>query len=531
MSGCAGSDFRRWLDLGLLWLAVLVTALLTRPLLPVDETRYLAVAWEMWQRGDFLVPHLNGEPYAHKPPLLFWLIHAGWALFGVSETWGRLVAPVVSLASLFLAARLARALWPDAGASVAIPWLLFGTLVWTGFFTLTQFDMLLVFCVLLGALGLWQAAAGRTRGWLWLTLALGLGLLAKGPVILLHLLPLALAAPLWAARPARGWAGWYGRIGLGLLGGAAMVLAWAIPAAIAGGPEYREAIFWGQTANRVVDSFAHRQPFWWYLPVFPLMLLPWLAWPRLWAPVLDGAQRRTQPLRFLGVSLLLVLAGFSLVSGKQVKYLLPLLPAALLLAALGWSRLPARPARAWPAVALLLVTGVALLLLPRLGHAPWMGDVDGRWGVIALALAVALAWLPIGAWSRLRVVTAASALAVVLLHLAVVRVAAPAYDLAPLSREIARLQAAGVPLAHVGKYHGQFHFLGRLTRPIAVVPEWEALDWARAHPEGYLVLQFSHWQGLRPEDLAWLQDYRGDADDLALVAARALLAADAAASR
>src|SRR6218665_1598985 len=47
-------------------------ALCVRGPLPVDETRYLAVAWEMWDRGSFLLPLLNGEPYAHKPPLLFW---------------------------------------------------------------------------------------------------------------------------------------------------------------------------------------------------------------------------------------------------------------------------------------------------------------------------------------------------------------------------------------------------------------------------------------------------------------------------
>ena len=58
-----------------------------RPLWPVDETRYASVAWEMWLRGDFLVPHINGEPYSHKPPLLFWLIQAGWALFGVNDWW------------------------------------------------------------------------------------------------------------------------------------------------------------------------------------------------------------------------------------------------------------------------------------------------------------------------------------------------------------------------------------------------------------------------------------------------------------
>ena len=58
-----------------LWVLVMAAAISTRPPLPVDETRYLAVAWEMWQGGNYLVPHLNFEPYSHKPPLLFWLIN------------------------------------------------------------------------------------------------------------------------------------------------------------------------------------------------------------------------------------------------------------------------------------------------------------------------------------------------------------------------------------------------------------------------------------------------------------------------
>ena len=58
-----------------LWIVMVATAIGFRPLLPVDETRYLAVAWEMWRDGNFLVPHLNGETYSHKPPLLFWLMH------------------------------------------------------------------------------------------------------------------------------------------------------------------------------------------------------------------------------------------------------------------------------------------------------------------------------------------------------------------------------------------------------------------------------------------------------------------------
>src|ERR1041384_413331 len=58
------------------WALVVGAALAFRPLLPVDETRYAAVGWEMWLRRDLLVPHLNGVPYSDKPPLLFWLFQA-----------------------------------------------------------------------------------------------------------------------------------------------------------------------------------------------------------------------------------------------------------------------------------------------------------------------------------------------------------------------------------------------------------------------------------------------------------------------
>src|SRR6185295_18388622 len=102
-----------WLPVVSGWALLAGLSLSLRPLLPVDETRYASVAWEMWNRGDFLVPHLNGVPYSDKPPLLFWLFHLGWRLFGVDEWWPRLVPALCSLANLFLTAALARRLWPD----------------------------------------------------------------------------------------------------------------------------------------------------------------------------------------------------------------------------------------------------------------------------------------------------------------------------------------------------------------------------------------------------------------------------------
>ena len=59
----------------LLFALTALTLILLRPLMPVDETRYLAAAWEMHVGGSPWVPHLNGAIYGHKPPLLFWLIN------------------------------------------------------------------------------------------------------------------------------------------------------------------------------------------------------------------------------------------------------------------------------------------------------------------------------------------------------------------------------------------------------------------------------------------------------------------------
>ena len=268
--------------LSLILLAVLTTvALLTRTLVPIDETRYVSAAWEMWLRGDFLVPFKNGEPYSHKPPFMFWMFHAGWALFGVNDWWPRLVSPLFSAGSLLLTCLLARRLWPQhAGLGGRAALILVSALLWIIFSTSVMFDVMLAFWVLVGMHGILMAADGERRGFAMLGIAIGLGVLTKGPVILLNLLPVTVLA--WWWQPGLQWKRWLGGVVLAVLLGAAIALAWALPAGLSGGEAYRNAIFWGQTADRMVDSFAHRRPFWWYLPLLPLMLFPWFVWPGFW---------------------------------------------------------------------------------------------------------------------------------------------------------------------------------------------------------------------------------------------------------
>lgn len=149
------------------WLLLLLATLWVRPVLPVDETRYIGAAWEMWLRGDWLVPHLNGEPYHHKPPLLFWLIHLMWALFGVQEWAARLVPALVGLGAAWLATVLARRLWPEERTVPTVAaWVLFSGLLWTLFVTVLMFDLLVALCAELALLGVLTAWRGQARaGW------------------------------------------------------------------------------------------------------------------------------------------------------------------------------------------------------------------------------------------------------------------------------------------------------------------------------------------------------------------------------
>jgi len=149
-----------------LWLFLVTTAFLCRPLMPIDETRYVSVAWDMWQSKSFLIPHLSGVPYSHKPPLFFYLIHLGWFIFGVNEWSARPPGPatVAVRTSYFQACSFCPA--------VAMP-------LWTVMTTLTMFDLLLTFFTLLGAEGFLLAGRGkRLTGWGLVAIAIGGGLLA-----------------------------------------------------------------------------------------------------------------------------------------------------------------------------------------------------------------------------------------------------------------------------------------------------------------------------------------------------------------
>src|SRR5262249_40652400 len=69
----------------LLVAGVLFCTRLSCPLLEPEETRSAEIPRQMLLEGRFAEPVWHGEPYFHKPPLLYWLVMASYSLFGIHD--------------------------------------------------------------------------------------------------------------------------------------------------------------------------------------------------------------------------------------------------------------------------------------------------------------------------------------------------------------------------------------------------------------------------------------------------------------
>lgn len=489
--------------------ALMLSGLLLRPLFPIDETRYVSVAWEMWLNGDFFVPTKNFAIYSHKPPLLFWLINLVWAMTGVTEFAARLIGPACGVASVALTGMLARRLWPDddiAGRRAMLA--LSGMSFFAVFAGLTMFDALLAACVVAAMIALLNAACtGKHLWWGVLGVCLGAGVLAKGPVMLFHVVPAALAVPFWFRFNESSRALPFRRVligvGLALLVAAALVSMWLIPALVKGGPDYREAVLWGQTAGRVVQSFAHARPWWFYAACLPGILFPWIWLPSLWRSVRCADWRET------GLRLALVWGGsafilFSLTSGKQVHYLVPELPAVALIV----GRLLRRPkagdlklALLIPAIFVFVLLALVFDLVPETRIGPLL---EPQFALLPSAFAlVVVCWV---AWRHSGLVGSAM-LGMGLMLVANLIIGTTQlrtiYNADPIASIIAPAENDGI--AFLGGYDAQFNFAGRLTRPVAELKRAEAPSkWMAAHPTGLLVGELNRGpEGWPPQETIW----------------------------
>jgi hypothetical protein len=519
----SGSPYAPALFAGIVCFALYLAGSLTRPILPIDETRYLTVAWEMFSHHEWILPTLNGDSYHHKPPLLFWLIMSVWSLFGVSQGAAMVVPYLIGFAVITLSARLAGRLAPDRPDLPLLTALVTaGSLPFVIYSHLIMFDLLLTVFVLVGVTAtLDYARTGDKKHLALFALAIGGGVLAKGPVILLHLLPLALLVRFWKSPNFRPSAKeWTAGVFAAVLGGAIIALAWAVPAAIKGGQEFADKIFWGQTAGRMVKSFDHQHPTWWYLMFAPLFFLPWAFSPAVWGGL--RALKGSEALKILGCWMIPVFAGFSLISGKQVHYLLPLLPALSVGMALALDR-ARQQNKNWnfhaPFAFALLLALIPVLLSafaqqiesifpksPHIGDA--FGNMNPLWPIMTSAI-VAVSWVAAGRLPHMLrgMLLSLSMILMIVSFLNVARTSFFAnYDLMPIAAVLEKNPEA--PLAFVRNYHGEFGFLARLDRTVKQLGPQQLTVWLNENPDGIALIRTRKESEYTPYDVLFTQPYK-----------------------
>jgi 4-amino-4-deoxy-L-arabinose transferase-like glycosyltransferase len=381
-------------------LGALFAALITLPGLGTgtlwdnSETVYGEAAREVLLTNDWVVMHVNGQPWFVQPPLFFWIAAVCAKLFGVTSFALRLPAALATIAMGgalgFATARIAGV---RAGTVAAV--VLSTSLMQAIVGRLAIMDALLDLCVVVAILCWFRAlearplrddrAGDRAAAFLGGTLALALGTLAKGPV-----------APVIVVLVIGVWLVWERRSGAaavlpgpGVLAAAAglflaVAAPWFVLEALRVGAEAARQLLGHYTIGRYTGVIENqRGPWWYYAPVLVLGFFPWIAFvPVAGAQAFDAARTREGALERLAISWAVVpVLFFSFAQTKLPNYVALMLPALAILVALWFERLAERTDRraaAWSAAAIPLligVLGVAIALFIGTNHLEGTGAV------------------------------------------------------------------------------------------------------------------------------------------------------------
>jgi 4-amino-4-deoxy-L-arabinose transferase-like glycosyltransferase len=433
-------------------------------LIGADEPRYAQVAREMLARHDWITPTLGGKPWLEKPPLYYWQAMLAYSIFGVSDWAARLPSAVdatLMVIAIYLFLKRFRpgfeldgALMTAAAAGVI------------GFARAASTDMPLAAMFTIALLAWYGWYESSWRGYLaGFYLFLALGTLAKGPV-----------APALAAMIIVIFATAKGDYRLlwrtlwipGILSFCAVALPWYIAVQIKNPEFFRIFILQHNLARFGTNLYHHPEPFWYYIPVVLLGLIPWTVFvvASLWESVRIWRTERREVLKsedalnvFLLIWLAVPVVFFSLSRSKLPGYVVPALPAGTLLLADYVRRRVTDGER--PSIFLIvlhaivaaspIVPAVMIQFIILQHRFPW-----GTVGAIRFAIAAGLAiGIAVTLWTRLglgalRFVTLVPVLLAVWALLGGAPVLDSTLSVRPLANEIRQLENKPLPLAVSG---------------------------------------------------------------------------------
>jgi len=472
-------------------------------LIGADEPRYAQVAREMLERHEWITPVLGGQPWLEKPPLYYWQAMMAYGVFGISDWAARLPSAVdasfLVLAVYFFLRRFRPGFELD-GALIAA-----SSAGVIGYARAASMDMALAAAFTIAMFGWWTWRASGKRIYLAVFYGfIALGALAKGPIALfLAAVVIVLYAAAVRELPLVLKTLW--------LPGILLFCVIAMPLYLVvqlRNPEFFRVFILEHNLGRFSkDLYHHTEPFWYYLPVTALALVPWTVFVivafvervRWWwgkpSPTNAGDLDCENQLGvFACCWFIMPVLLFSISQSKLPGYILPAIPAgALLLADYLRQHLhqcDAKPVPLGLAVLHALLAGGLIIPALLIGYIAQHRPSEGRPMLVALAAAFVLCAgiaLTLVRKTGLRLLRFVTVIPVLLTVGIVMRLGAVSLDQTlsarPLAFEIASMETHPLPLAvyHVRREleYGLTFYRNQLTFNY---------DWGSVPPEEHLLV-------------------------------------------
>jgi 4-amino-4-deoxy-L-arabinose transferase-like glycosyltransferase len=347
---------------GLIMVVCLFSHLGAIGLVGPDEPRYAWIARAMASSGDWVTPRLYGQPWFEKPVLYYWAAALGFLIHLPAEWAARLPSAFAALAASIAIGWLGWKFYrpesrPLASSFLLAPLIFATSVAAIGFARAAGPDMLfsaaLTVAMASGSVVLSRRGAVRSENGdkqaskimphhfalAAFGASLALAVLAKGPA---GILLAAGAVGIWALATSRWRDAFRLAHPLAIAVFCVVALPWYVLCQLRNPDFLRIFIFQHNFERYLTPMFQHRQPFWYFVPILLLGLLPWTA--ALWPALVEGLRLWRQkswsssPGFFFACWAMFPFLFFSFSQSKLPGYALPAIPPLALLAAVGLQR-------------------------------------------------------------------------------------------------------------------------------------------------------------------------------------------------
>lgn len=321
----------------ILLLVTLSPLMALRDCTPSNELRYLSIVDEALSDGHVFAFTNQGENYADKPPMYFWLMMLCKMLFGTHCMFALSMLSFIPACVIFAVMdKWLRRSWPGCFSSrqrAATALMLATSGLFLGMAVVLRMDMLMCMWTVLALWTFWKSYDSEehkgARRFL-LPFYTFMALFTKGPVGIL-VPPLAIIVFLLYEHKGKEIKKYLGFTYWAVI--AAFCAVWFTGVWFDGGEEYLNNLLFHQTVGRAVNSFHHKEPFWYYLYMIWGVMAPWClaAIPVIILALLKkkGSENATAPSpaeKMFALTSITTFVMLSVFSSKLSIYLAPLFP-------------------------------------------------------------------------------------------------------------------------------------------------------------------------------------------------------------